>query len=137
VTLLLHHNSYFYPQLQARPPSSASSCPAPFLVPSWDPAAVGTRLRSCPQGSQWGMQEGPLPFVFGHHFCGPHPLPHAKALLFSLTSSWSLFFRRTYTYIHGLCYFPLPNGLQVPSSGPSSKLRAPWGLGAGKFAWSF
>ncbi|XP_054701856.1 translation initiation factor IF-2-like [Grus americana] len=83
VTLLLRNKGYFYPLAALTLPWLCllpSLGPAPSPVPGWDPAAAGAGLclhpPSTPQPG--GMQQGPLPFVCGHRFCGPHPLPCAK-----------------------------------------------------------
>lgn len=104
------------------PPAMPPALPVPSTVPgsqlgprcSW-----GQALLVSPSTLQpGGMQKGPLPFICSIISAGPIHCPVQSSFV-SLTSIWSLFYTRTYTYIRGRCYFPLPNGLfrslaQVP-----------------------
>ena len=97
------------------PPAQPPALPVPSTIPasrlgphcSWGQALLASPKHPATGG---GCRRGPFPSFAGIISAGPihHPV---QSSFFSLTSSWSLLYRRTYTYIHGPCYFPLPNGL--------------------------
>lgn len=120
------------------PPAKSPALPVPSTVPcsrlgprcSWGQAL----LASSSTLQLGGMQKGPLPFICGHHFCRPHPPPCAK--LFCQPDKYLEFvlYEDVYVYMWPLLFPPPQWSFQAPGPGPSSELRAPWGIGAGSFA---